>query len=1025
MPLDTYAHYNGLSPHFGSTDELRLQLIGNQDLKARVLSDGKFLGGFLHSLDEDIEADLCEFATKAVILRVLASGDVLLVPLAPVAPLLTRFLRLASEKLESPLLPAVADCVHVLELLFARGRVALNEKTAEVLWRLNVLLWTKPLICGVAALRLVPFLLEDGPAELAGSYGPVLLLMLLNMLESRFLAVYGELFRDLPAKCSFLERVLPNAAGRLLRELFGLDILTPACVAACQIYNCLYKDSPRAVRELSPPFFALKKLFLCLVLLLRCDDSELLNIASLNMVGLYLGGMDDTLEEIVLATYERLFPRIAELLAEEKRAVPELLRDPIGVILLLCLDHPKMALHLTATNTDHRVLRDLQHLCRTLPVLRELHVLKGKLVGKLADFSELRTPEAAAQLAAIADHLLLLSVYTSQNDDFRRRVTDFDGPKSGKGPNFLCLMIFELMDSFRFLTAQLTLSHRVHEKIVAQNDPLLLEWYSRNLGVLAGLVEHPLFTNTIYLVRLLLRSVSTLRTFFVDCNSILSVFDEHLEPKDESGDLVDILASNYNRELLFRRKGSFVSSLLAVLNQLDAVGLAEQFFSPASLRKPDRKALCVKKVILLALLANFILEFSSFRYEIVNHDTFISDLAAVFKKSSSSRDVVYEQLREQLAVLQVIKNYLYNENEENRKFLWDYIPLLLVYEKTLYGIAAPPEEDAELHSLLMQHKTIAFAIMRNLTAASGFFSEAIRETYLEFVQESSRAVPKSWNDFLLQSLMRFDLFWKNGDFYDDEFFFGLLQHPEYVRMAVDINYIEDHRYTNIRTFRTMDFPCPELIRIWKRVLLAQLLEELEDKLCTSVNEKVRLALLLIELKTSICWILINLTWKDDEYGYQVPDKVNFRLLDTVLFGLESEHNVFNATNVAIEESLEDEKEEEREPQDEAVMGPEERAKLLHKYDFSGILQKITYEMTRPKMRRRLNARLQLALERFDNVSANDLYEKCKTAYFQITALAANKRQPVMEARPAKRQEVAEESESELEYDVDIDDYWVR
>ncbi|KAF8002190.1 hypothetical protein HF325_003155 [Metschnikowia pulcherrima] len=43
------------------------------------------------------------------------------------------------------------------------------------------------------------------------------------------------------------------------------------------------------------------------------------------------------------------------------------------------------------------------------------------------------------------------------------------------------------------------------------------------------------------------------------------------------------------------------------------------------------------------------------------------------------------------------------------------------------------------------------------------------------------------------------------------------------------------------------------------------------KLCTQVNE----------IKVSIAWILINLTWKGEEFEDQVSESTNFRLMDII------------------------------------------------------------------------------------------------------------------------------------------------
>lgn len=154
----------------------------------------------------------------------------------------------------------------------------------------------------------------------------------------------------------------------------------------------------------------------------------------------------------------------------------------------------------------------------------------------------------------------------------------------------------------------------------------------------------------------------------------------------------------------------------------------------------------------------------------------------------------------------------------------------------------------------------------------------------------------------------------------------------------------------------------------------------------------KLANQLIEVKLSITWILINLTWKDDAFGYQVPDKVSFSLMDTVGHRTHSdphseERQLFNSSNIVIEESEDDEEDDHSTTQpeeDDAEMSAEDKAKLLHRYGFSHILQHIILDMSKPKFKGRGGSRI----ERFDLLNANNLYEKSKTALSQITGLVS-------------------------------------
>lgn len=1093
---------NGASGLPDTMADLRLQLIGNRDLKIKVLQEPHFVAWLLQELYKDLEAVQREqllpdvsktrhLHDKVVILRILAcfvadlqnldekvAVDALC--LAESVPLITEFFEWVIQTFlpalgdtMAPIGPETADARIDLQkvlcdslwimLVFASsGSVALTESSYESLYKLTTAL----LICDdtkspnsaltlqravISSLNLLPFLLKGASKRLSETFGGPLLRLCLLRLHREFAQLHNHYVDGLPSQGHFLEKVSPNIIGdkRLLRDIFEVDFITSLVVAAAQLLNHT-KERNRAL-PLDLAFFTSKEVFLCMVLLLKCDGCHLLNVATLNLIHFYLSALEDlgsASEEIIFKTYEKLFPRIIELLdadLSQKDSVPPFLSLPVSVLSGLCLKYPRMSLHLHNTNVDIKIMKDLQSLIRRTPIFATLFKLKvaAKEGKKLTDFTTLtkhrlgsdnrgETALHLTNLEQISDYLQLLSVYTSSNDDYRRRVTKFLELKATKAlsPNFLCLTIFELIDNYRFLILQMLLGYDVLGKILQDSSKLdqtkVLTWFGKNLGIIYTLIEHPIFTQTIYLVRSLSRSIPTLRTFFVDCNSIKSVFDVDddtvLNPNDANAheDIIDIVKVRYNKEASFKRRGSFVSSLLEILGLLDHVKYAMQYFVKA---KPDltlqyappRKTLCVKRVILLASIANFILDFSSFRYEIVNHDSFLLDLSKVFQTESLSDDdikyteeeekeITYENLREQLTVLQVVKSYLYNENEENSKILWDFILLTLIFEKSLYGLSDNVEEDAELHGLLVQHKILAFEIMRNLTAASSFFSEALSESYLEYVKEESQdgnhSSPSTWHDYLLKNLLSFNLFTDDGKVHDeeeffnsDEFFFGLIKNTEYVRLLVGVNFVEDHRYTNMRVFKKLDFPSKSILEIWKRILKARLTDKLELKLCGhNLNERVKLANQLIEVKLSITWILINLTWKDDAFGYQVPDKVSFSLMDTVGHRTHSdphseERQLFSSSNIVIEESEDDEDDDNDATQpeeDDTEMSAEDKAKLLHRYGFSHILQHIILDMSKPKFKGRGGSRI----ERFDLLNANNLYEKSKTALSQITGLVS-------------------------------------
>lgn len=1104
--MDDYTHYHGASSALLASDaisDLRFALIGNNDLKFRLASDEGYLHWFskqlLASLESLVAADApslllaSEVHARILVLRILvtfAGSPSLAGPddnldvetLRFCVPLLSDLIKYVLESFlpritdpatdKSNDTPEIADVVdsmvcdsfHVILVLANTLNLALDEVCFDSIMRLlttlmvvadgplseSSLVMEKTLIAG---LEMIPYCLERGPQETTATFAEGLLAVSLTRL-------YGELV-------SIGDETEAKSGIKLPVSDSNINRLTALVVAAVQLLNYFGDVGRKDVLAIERKFFTSTAIYKSILVLLRYDGSNLMNVAALNLVRFYYTLLDPQDSSAISNSliFEKLFPRIIELLDHDYSSAndqpyPKYIDLPVSILSDLCLLNPEICLHLRNTNVDVKMMNELESLFGQVHLFRQLQALKSSAQNKnkLVDLTvlrkataELESPESLIlllvqmlQLDTISNYLRLLSVFTSSNEEFRRRITSFKSDKTPRtGPNFLCLMIFEIMDDFRFLVAQTIQNYNTFAQLQQQLevDDTFLSWFGSNIGVLFSLLESPIFTNTLYLIRSLSRSVSTLRTFFVDCNSVKSVSDweSHvheyfysLDPQKSGESIIDIISAGYDREISFERKGSFITGMLEVLSLLENVhNIMDYFLSLRgdfeNQRNTSRKSLHVKKVILLASVANFILDFSSFRSGIINHENFLRDLAVLYMnaieakraydcselKDAIARDNVYEQLRVQLGVFQVVKNFLYNENEENREFVWDFFPLSLIFEKSLYGIIDKWDEDSEIHKLLLEHKIIAFEIMRNLTAASTYFSEAIKDSYLEYSKEKHASgqeyAPKSWNDYLHDNLMCFDLFvdllgdeetFEKRFFSDDEFLLTLVKNSDYVRLVLGINYLEDHRYTNISEFHESDFPRSNLLNVWKRILEVKLLDKLEEKICgLSDSERVKLSNLLSEIKVSVNWILINLTYEEDEYGFQMPDKINFGLFDTVSspqprYGAAGASSFFTPASIVFEESDEEEEEEQQNQthrqatatkEENGILTPHARAKILNKEGFTDVLKALIYEMSTPKYEvAKGNERS--PLERFDNLNANDLYEKAKTAHYQIVSL---------------------------------------
>lgn len=1189
MPFDVH-HIEPETSYDTVLRSLRKAIIGNADLKARLTAAHDFLWWLethtRSSLDDLVGFSssetrganprgianseprvsgsgtanrvdaLAAFCDRLELLRLLVSSEAPPDGFSWSIPLLARFLDYLAEtsrlpaaavEAEEDMLDHAAEITFGLLLVFANSHLNLAP-AHQLFWRLitplvslavhhNVPYSMQRSVIG--GLALVPVFLETSSRAETAEGVELLLTVALKYLLAEFGAISaGHMSEDT------LQPFMPNTVPELshLDTFANLPMLSSMVVTAAQLLNYLNHEN---VSDTEKDFFAAPETYFCMVSLLHYNGMHLLNMAMLNLFACYLVNIladADSQEELATTIIENLFPRIIELLSvlDDVAVFPKFLELPISILSQLCLRYPGVCSYIRNTNVDVQIMLELQKLFTGSEFLKQLHMLKLSSCGgtQLVNFDDLKKATdsslssrgaQAAQLDLIANYLLLLSVFTSSNEEFRRRIATYTDERQDKNSvNFLGLMIFELVDNFRFLCSQMSLSYSVfglYQKTPQNQHPEeFLNWFGSNVGMIVSLIDHPVYANAFYLIRSLSRSVSILRTFFIDCSSILSPFDRETPQKSEnpslvSGSIIDIIAANYDKDMAFDRKGSFISSLLKILNVLNNVYRSMIYFSMnmgkgRSSKKFYSEANSSRTVILLALLANFILDFTSFRYEIVNNDTFLRDLSLLYKRSSEVkrsydyseekpldlRNTAYELCQVQLGVLQVIKNYLFNENEENRKYVWEYIPLSVVFEKSLYGIIVPASEDYEIHRILLQHKVIAFEILRNATASSTYFSERMKELYLEFVislqQEGICYIPSTWNEYLVSNLLSYDLFVtvpndkqtaESRFFNDKEFFLRLMADPDYVRLIIGINYTEDNRFTNCSVLRKSDLPHVRLLDVWKRLLELELPKQFKNKLeQISPSQAVQLANQLNEVKVSVDWILINLTWKDQEFGYQIPDKVNFRLLDTVRGSDGSNSNsIYATTNIVIEDSDEDnddgdqegranemesdtaeDRTESQNVDEDVIVSPEDRARILYKHGFANTLQQLIRAMGAPKFN---DGQVALGtMERFNHLNANDLYEKSKTAHHQIILLVTGlltdaerqfrlhermgdkhplrRQSNIISARDGLRarqeiQETADEvmfeqdreddesnetdENNNTEPDADLDDYWIR
>ncbi|RCK63957.1 hypothetical protein Cantr_10434 [Candida viswanathii] len=508
-------------------------------------------------------------------------------------------------------------------------------------------------------------------------------------------------------------------------------------------------------------------------------------------------------------------------------------------------------------------------------------------------------------------------------------------------------------------------------KVIPQND---LPWFGRNLGIISTLHDSALFTNCFYFIRSISRSVATLRTFFVECNAFTSfstdqAADPHFQPITRGTDSSPINSSvtsistgreggvsaggrtgigairagpsaggrsgengnNGNPSSSLMSSGSasggspggFIIDILKIIHGYENLYRIFEFFynvnnrgnSPCELdRASSKKNLMINKSICIGLLANFILDFSSFRYKIIGYDKFLSSLLTIYQNATSdnqtlSDEEVYQRNTIQLKILQVIKNFMYNEATEIKKEVLDYFSLNLIFEKASFGITKQDLKhclsSSDLLTIRLHQKIIAFEILRNFTAGSPNFNSLLIECYendfLNFADSKGVFnLPKTWSQFLIFNITNIKIFLpelinSNIDelevFYkNDSILTKLIQNEDYVKLIRSINHTEDHKYTVIDKIQKYWFPNDDILTIWLRLLSFTIPSN--GTISSKNNDKINLFNNLYNIHCSIIWIIVNLTWKYSTFGCTVHEYSKYDVYQNT----ESSKNLTNNSN---------------------------------------------------------------------------------------------------------------------------------
>lgn len=960
--------------------------------------------------------------------------------------------------------------------------------------------------CMLAALKLVPYLLDQQETD-SGSVSEfndigAILKSIIQSLKLKIDTSCSNFYRHaLGESPNRKERPLTGPPPKqMLENHLDFSSTTALIVAAAQILNYIEDGPSNGPATLAQVYAYSEKIFFdSLLALYGPNNTELLNVALLNISRIYLSCLAKERshdEMMVNSTFEYLFPRINWILksnAGSFEKLPKFIRRPIAVLSDLCLSYPEACIRIKNSNVDTRIMTDLRRLFSNSKGFKYLHDLKlqsgkGKEVVDFTNSASNLNPNFASnsrsnlgsnsnpnlnsgsfdsssssgfpgsyalgvdtQMDSISDHILLLSVYTSSLEDCRRRITDFGGKKnSDSQPNFLCFLVCEIVENYHFLCLQLLLNQALFRNLkkLPENESSRRKWcwLSRNISQLLYLVQHSIYTNIFYLLRSLSRSVSSVETFFVDCNSIKSTYDQFPNGSTKASadksfqTIFGNMSQRYDASSRLDASGPFLTCLITFLSNQSAIGYAITFFSsakeaPKTLAERVRKDLYNLTTMVLGCLANFCLDFGPFRKIILEDENFMRDLSKLFNRSLRDKidhlrddhlapgdldalewqEISYEQLQAQIGIFQIIQNLLYNETEENRRLIWDHIPLALVFNKSLYGISLPRSRDPELHKLSLRLKVISFAIMRNLTVSSTFFCRCISSVYRKYVLSQLEAryrVPPTWNDYLLDTLLAFDLYLpdvaretaEGALTRSDEFLLSILKVPEYHSLFVAVAYLEDNRHISIGNFTTEDLPSCGMMRFWKRVLQIHLLPELEKKFCRpEITDRISFSVKLVDVKLAIVWNLINLLFEEGDQRSTVSDNEDQDMGDSAFVSVEAGSgsggrsggdlrsglqlgglSVLGSGSAEFYDSI-----DVYQDKDIAYMSTKARAQFLFSFGFQDVLFRLIQQLSTP-VRKYPNSGKYGLLRRFDNINSNDLLDKLRTAYRQIMVISAEK-----------------------------------
>ncbi|KAK6205210.1 uncharacterized protein RJT21DRAFT_79936 [Scheffersomyces amazonensis] len=1084
--------------------DLRVSLIGNKDLKFKLVGDVKFIQSLVKDFNNSIETIvtnstsnilkdnefLQDLEKRAVIIDILCSFitevntkkysniticlESLENVINPTIELLNFFLNKFVPNIDNPqILKNVENLMsYCLDIFLGLSNIRNHNVDSEKLWRfittlliitdsnqMNTVIDSSLLI---KSLRLIPILLSTN--KLSNNALKTLLTAVLKRLSNECTILIDIHFPNVSQdsvilnQLAFEDSTLPNIElnKSILKSRINLNLLLELMTCTAQIFSYSKKNDYSILMELassstpkiSPVVVLTIQVYISLLLLVKYEDNSNISLIALNLIYFYLNNLrpsDEVDDQIIFKSYKKLFPKIIEMLELEDNnsikknnrnlthssnhnntanlVLPMYLYSPARILADLCVQYPLLSDKIKDSNIDIKIVKKLEIQFRSSQFLMIINKLKKKSKhGKtIVDFTILLSilNDEDKHINSSADLLLLLSVYTSTIEEYRTRVINSNDLT--KANPLFAQMIFEIIDNYHFLLVEIQLIYKLlKNKMITSKD---LPWFGRNLGIINSIIDNPLYTNCLYLIRSLARSIKPLRTFFVECNSLNSFIYE-----DESG----------------KTSGGLITNFLQILKSFESIDIMNQYFNHFLRNDGDEQITSVKrynkiqmtnKSITLGLLANFILDFSSFRYIIVTYDNFLQSLKIIYERHDPSRDnisntneEIYQKNIIQLNVLYILKNFMYNEVHENKRDLLQYFSLNEILLKTLYGIIEEEEEDnnndinendeknkkliADIKRLRLQQKLIAFDTLRNYTAGSTNFNTILIETYENDLvcKYPQYNLPKKWYEFLILNITTTKIFAVNRKnssstiSNDDEYLSRLILNDDYSKMIVAINSIENNRYAVVVSMQREFFPDKDLLKLWLKFLAFQIPRKILNKL--SLNEKIFINNNLNEIKLSIVCIIVNLTWRSSTHSFRGHDSANYDSFDLVQDSqLRSGLITTSGTNrrLFLEDSSEsvrersedfdgyekhDDENNKKEEKSSDELSVTDRAELLQQFGFEDVIIRLINEYSKSSSvaSSTNSTNLNDSPKRFDVYNSHNLSEKLKNAHIQLSTL---------------------------------------